>query len=350
MDVRSVHNLLRETYHSVALLDTDVCGIEDASHAPRLLAGLRAAVARPAVRLGGVGASFSSAAAAAAAAADVWSSSARARPYLATLARSAPVIDLLHADRLRSADGAASHALVTELLGASIVEARVRQTRLAVRIVALTVPVCAGTLALYLSTFVGQDVTRPDLAKLHSHGAARHAQAFLANLGMSMGTILVLLCLHPSAEQRARILAAGALGHAAIVVSTLPYAGMLLRLAPCLASRCAPVDNLADARLALTVAAAAHVTTSACNCARGVAVLWRRRFDPPRLLARLWRSLLVQLANGAVAHFIVFAAIAASGAYTPAAGDGFERVLAGAVAAASIPAHASLPRSRARTR
>lgn len=53
----------------------------------------------------------------------------------------AAVNNMLHADRLRSADGTASHALTIRLLTASLAEARVRQTVMMLRIVMVAVPV-----------------------------------------------------------------------------------------------------------------------------------------------------------------------------------------------------------------
>jgi len=63
------------------------------------------------------------------------------RGPLAPRLSSAAIVELLHADRLRSADGTASHELTAELLAQSVAAARVRQTVVMLRVLALAVSV-----------------------------------------------------------------------------------------------------------------------------------------------------------------------------------------------------------------
>lgn len=411
MSVTSVHNLLRETYHSVALLDVDVVEQRGGSwgRVSRLLLGGRQARAallqaprerstseslrpeidqsargRNAVTERGAGTSalqpaasepersspapgaqrFSTAgsvvtvlpqlAAPSAAAAARLSAAKRASAHGAGLgqlgrrssafsvrplsfragpyavssdsslaadlrASGAALVNMMHADRLRSSDGVASHALTGTLLAASVAQAHARQTVVMRRILAVALPMCVGTLVLFLSTIAPTDAGRQvEGGEPETHVAFNRARVFLLTLGFGGTSDLILLCLHPSAEQQRLILAVGLFGAAAIGAAMMPFVTTLLSLLPGLAADWAVGGSRDANRLVTSLAALVQVFVNVGVLARGLPLLWLRRASAQRALDVLWSSLVLLFSGITLVHVI---ALVAHLIFSPARAD-----------------------------
>ncbi|KAG8459876.1 hypothetical protein KFE25_014439, partial [Diacronema lutheri] len=240
----------------------------------------------------------------------------------------ATFVNMLHADRLRSADGAASDELTAELLERSVEEARVRQRVVMLRVLALAMPMCAGTLALFLITSAPTDAGRAggaqqtDLAKPNAgsrSGVAdvdvnvfQLARVLLLTMGLGGTPCLILLCLHASAQQRMRIIVACFFGLAIIVGGTVPFVETVARLAHGSTARGA---RDADA-LVTTLAAAVQVGVNAGAVARGLALLCRRWNDAHGLLGGCWSTLAIVYPGIAAKHMIAFVGSVARGDFS----------------------------------
>ncbi|KAG8459195.1 hypothetical protein KFE25_005706 [Diacronema lutheri] len=407
IDVRSVHNLLRETYHSVALLDADASELGQIPRLSRLLRGCvgrrsrfvpRAAPpARPVAAMSPIvgsqpqrprgspengrdsGARHSSSRAATALPSLRASALPPPRiraarrpalhgepdrepdrqpaaacfgcaPLVLALARAstgsrssyasaderssvsgarlsgAALVALLHAERLRSADGAASYERTAELLAAAVEEARARQAVVALRIIALVVPLAACTLALFLwTTFVwrgvGSGERHDELHVLRSHFAQHRTQAVVVAGAFGATGNLMMLCHHPSPEQRTRLLATGIFGTLIVGGTTAPFATLLVRLAQASGGVPGRDEIVRTFWLMMVAASAWQVGANLCVCSLSLALLWRNRSDAQCLLCGQWRCLALTYAGGALTQATQSAAYALDGFYTTAPGD-----------------------------
>lgn len=372
--VTCVHNLLRETYHSVALLDTDVRepgyteriaglllgahGARFAMQAPMRLAGqlgivepsarfprpprLRAAAALkppsptqqpPALRRStrdviAEWPPFSAPSASSAHVLSARSGSAQAAtlspdpsgPRVANVT----VLEQLHADRLHSDNGIASEVLTTSLLATSLAEARVRQTIIMQRLVIIAVPVCIGTLSLFLSTFAATDAGRQcDGAEAQSCGgtvAFERVRIYLLTLGFGVSANTILLCFRPTTQQRLPVLISGLFGLSIILIGTVPFATTFLRVLPRLSEDWAPGGPRAAGQLSTFLEATVQVITFLTACTRALVLLWHHRASAQRMLAVLWSTLVLTFSGIALAHTIAFVKNALTG-FVPVRSD-----------------------------
>ncbi|KAG8457709.1 hypothetical protein KFE25_013215 [Diacronema lutheri] len=383
INVRSVHNLLRETYHSVAILDADPSTPRRVSSRFCLL-GARAragAAVIPGGRASRAGAAVIPGGASPArkaprgAASDLTADAFRVLPpndspqvsatrHAAATRRHFPragaqrrvlpsarssdlrhsrameaeqlrssvtvvprpsavtVVELLHADRLRSTDGATSDELTAELLAQSVAAARVRQTVVMLRVLALAVPVCAATLVLALATSTsvaasvaeGEGGHQLDSTPMRASVIAfDYARIVLISIGYGVTGNLITLCFQPVPEHRTRMIGAMLFGDFVIVGAAVPFALAVARLAPglwagWLAGDALNADALVDA-LASLLQVASNAIVLVCRCVW----LWRYRTDAQRLLPAKWRSLALLYSGIALASTVTFIGSASSG-------------------------------------
>jgi len=238
----------------------------------------------------------------------------------------ATVVNMLHADRLRSADGAASHELTAELLARAVDEAHMRQMVVMLRVAVITAFLCTGALAVVLTSLVPADASRRDtttqpaergesstLARPASVDAVVLARARTVVLTFGFGATgsLILLCFHASAQQRVRILAAGLFGLTVLTAATTPWLATIVRLALRLAAGAVPVGARGPSVLVEMFVAVLQVLVIAVCVVRGLVLFWRHRADAHKLLRTSWSSLtIVYVGTSAVglAEFVARAA------------------------------------------
>ncbi|KAG8462608.1 hypothetical protein KFE25_010433 [Diacronema lutheri] len=256
---------------------------------------------------------------------------AQLRP-LTTHLSAATVIRMLHADRLRSADGAASHELTAELLVCAVEEARVRQAVVMRRVAVATVLVCAGTLAAFFSTVAPMDAAAWPAERGSPRTATRAAPMDVAlfarvrdlvlTFGVGITGNLLPLCLHPSEQQRARIVACVLVGGAVITGAIAPSVVKIVRLAPQLAPSAPTRDAHETGVLVEVLAAGLLVGVDVYVVARGFALLWRHRANAHRLLDAVWSSLAIVYAGTSACLLVAFVASATAGEFSSDGGGG----------------------------
>ncbi|KAG8462644.1 hypothetical protein KFE25_004620 [Diacronema lutheri] len=251
------------------------------------------------------------------------------RTFVASRHSAASVVELLHADRLRSADGAASHELTAELLAQSVAAARVRQTVVMLRVLALMVPVCAATLALALATGAAVAASEPEDVGGEMKGAggdqiditsARassvtfdRSRILLISIGYGVTGNLITLCFQPVPEHRTRLIGAILFGDVVIAGAAVPYALAFARLAPRLWAGWVAGDALKATLFFNALAALLQVASNAFVLVCRYVWLWRYRSDVQRLLLAKWRSLVLLYSGIAVASSVTFIGRASSG-------------------------------------
>ncbi|KAG8470057.1 hypothetical protein KFE25_006512 [Diacronema lutheri] len=250
---------------------------------------------------------------------------AQLRPSMTRLS-AATVVNMLHADRLRSADGAASHELTAELLARSVDEARVRQTVVMLRVAVITAFLCTGALAVVLTSLVPANARRRDApaqpaeqgglstlarpAPIDAVVLAR-AQRMVLTFGFGATGNLIALCFHPSAQQRVRILASDLFGAAVVTVATAPWLATIVRLAPPLAAGAVPVGAREVSVLVEVLIALLQVLVNAACVVRGLVLFWRHRADAHKLMDATWSMLAVLYAGTSAVSLAEFIARAA---------------------------------------
>ncbi|KAG8462619.1 hypothetical protein KFE25_004595 [Diacronema lutheri] len=260
------------------------------------------------------------------------------------------VVELLHADRLRSADGAASHELTAELLAQSVTTARVRQTVVMLRVLALAVPVCAATLALFLATSTPTGASELEKAGGEQLGVALarsssvvfdRARTFLLTFGFGVTGNLIALCFQPVPEHRTRLIVAALFGDVVIAGATVPYALTVAGLASSLWVGGVGGDARdADASF-IVHAALLQVVFNAIVLAWRLERLWRYRLDVQRLLSAQWTTLAVLYSGIALVRLVAFIGRASSGSLrdTIRAEGGAQGALAAFFVFAPVPAN-----------
>ena len=279
----------------------------------------------------------------------------------------ATVLNTMHADRLRSADGVASHELTAELLARTIEEAHVRQTVLMLRVAAVAACLCAGALAVFLIVLAPTDVGRRDATaqpaeRVEQRTIARpaladaamlaHARSMVVTFGIGGMGNLLLLCLHPSAQERARIIAVGLFGFAVFATASVPWLVTAVRLAPQLAAGSTVRAAREASVLAEVLAAVLQVMAAIVCVGRGLTLLWWHRADAHRLLDTLWSSVQIGYVGTGAARLVEFVGRAAGGELS-SSGNGVDAVatfiaVVPVAANALFAAFAALPRLQRR--
>ncbi|KAG8462589.1 hypothetical protein KFE25_010414 [Diacronema lutheri] len=417
MDVRSVHNLLRETYHSVALLDADVANGFDRCCAnawcsPLFTARGLAAVARPAraalvgcwlgprARSSARAATHSQLRAAtlewrtpqfgaprrsaargvtaelppmrlSAASLPRGSGAARGskgdasaccarqarcvplgvRPSSASSAsggggsgggggahsRNEALLWQLQTERLRSADGAAPHALAAKLLGTSLAEARARQVVVMKRVGAAAIVMCACTMvAFLLLTFMSKsgagDAGDEEWAALRASIVFDRTRDLVIALTFGATTNLIVLALelHVIARDARSVTwlrANGAFGLVIICGTAVPPITRLMRYLPAVAASVRVGRTPALWLVLSSTASCFQLVVHVCAAVLNVGAAVRARADQLRALAMFRHGLCVLFAGSTVTHFLLFLRHALDG--------GFARRIAPAATAAA---------------
>ena len=280
-----------------------------------------------------------------------------------TLDSGTSVVELLHAERLRSADGTASDELTVKLLAVAIAQAHVRQTAVALRILAAAGAVCACTVAIFLCvSFLplggqGASADSDEVAKLQANLVQEKLQDLIISLTLGAGGNLVLLGLHPSAEQRRLVVVAGVFGGVISSGAAVPSVARLLQLLPDAGRQRASCDRPCIIWHALVLSSAVQICANACTCAILLTSTWRKRANPQGLVAMLFKSIALGYAGSALAQGTQCVGHAAGGTFTPATdaerGGAAVRALVSAAPVISFAASsffAASPRTQRRTK
>ncbi|KAG8467505.1 hypothetical protein KFE25_000821 [Diacronema lutheri] len=252
---------------------------------------------------------------------------AQLRPSMERLS-AATVVNMLHADRLRSADGTASHELTAELLARSVDEARVRQTVVMLRVAVVAACVCTVALGTFLATLVpldpgpsdgilqpaeqGEQSTLARPAPIDSIVRA-NLRSVVLTFGFSGTGTLMPLCFHPSPQQRVRILVGGLFGAVVVTAATVPWLATIVRLASSLAAGAVQVGAHEPSVLVELLVASLQVIVDTVCVVRGLALYWRHRANAHKLLYTTWSSLAILQTGTSGVQLVEFAGLAALG-------------------------------------